>query len=155
MKLILSFLLIFSIHACFGQMTINEIIKVYKLNMDQFEEYAVEKGYEFNKYDRNDDYNGVGYAKGVGKQTKYLTFYDSWFSYGKNINYQISNQNEVFSLKKQLKETGFKLNDTYFMEDKTTKVEKFRNAKFELSTYTMPPDEDRSYVFYEIGFRTF
>ena len=93
MKYIFSLLLVFSFNISFGQMTLNEMMKVYNMDMDQFETYALNKGYEFYKVKNNEYIYGHTYLKGVGKNTKYLTLNTRYFDNGSNVTYQTSNTN--------------------------------------------------------------
>jgi hypothetical protein len=152
MRYILSFLFVFSTSISFGQMTIAELMKIFNMDYDKFEIYAISKGYEFNKFDNSENEDGIVYVKGVGKQTKYLKIYHQFYDHGTTVIYQTTNTTEIINLKTQSKSIGYKLTDSYFMSDNTTKVEEFKNGKFQLSVYTIPPDEESSWVTYEIAF---
>jgi len=151
MKYIFSILFLCSSYFSFGQMTLNELMKIYSMDMDQFESYAITKGYEFSNFDKDEDINGATYIKGVGKQTKYLSYYDTYFEYGKRVGYQISNSSELLSIKSQLNSLGFKLFKSYFIED--NQVKQYRNKSFELSIFTIPPNEENNFVTYEISLK--
>lgn len=154
MKYIFSLLLVCSSYFSFSQMTLNELIKVYNMDMDQFETYAIAKGYEFNKFKKDENVNGTIYAKGVGKQTKYLAFYDLYFSDGKNVNFQTGNPSEMINIKNQLKSFGFKLSESYFNEN-GTQTRLYKKGKFELGIYTTPPNDEYDFVWYEISYKKY
>jgi len=152
MRYFFSLLFIFSCSVSFGQMTLPELLKIFKMDSDNFEVYALSKGYSFNKFYNSENEDGICYVKGVSKQTKYLKFYTQFFSHGTTVIYQSTNTTEIINLKTQCKSSGYKLNTTYFMDDNTTKVEEFRNGRFQLSVYTIPPDDEYNWVTYEIAF---
>lgn len=152
MRFILSLLLFFSTTVSFAQMTLAELIKIYNMDSDKFEIHAISKGYAFNKFYNNENEDGICYVKGVQKQTKYLKFYNQFFSNGTTIIYQTTNTTEIINLKTQCKSLGYKLVETSFMDDNTTKIEEFKNGKFQLSVYTIPPDDEYNWVTYEIAF---
>ena len=133
----------------FGQMSLSEIIKVNKMDMDQFETYAISKGYEFHKFQKDENYNGQSYVKGTGKSTKYLTLYDSYFSYGTNVTYQTSSSTELLNIKNQLKSLGFNFFNSGTSGE--SQYKEYKNSKYELSIYTIPPDEEDDAVKYEIN----
>jgi len=136
-------------------MTVSEMIRVYKMDMDQFETFAISKGYEFYRFERNEEkYNGICYIKGVGNETKYITHHDKYFSYGSHVNYQTGNTNEILNLKKQIKSLGYKLFNSSFIKN-NIKEEIYRNTTFELVIYTHPPNDEYNSVWYEIGFLKF
>ncbi len=133
-------------------MTLLEIQKVYKMNFDQFEAFAITKGYEFEMFVNDEDMNGISYVKGIGKATKYIRIYDKFFHYKKHLSYEIGDTNEILNLKTQLRNSGFKIVDTYFNE-KSDKVETYRNNLFEFVLWTIPPNNINPYVTYEIAYR--
>ena len=119
--------------------------------MDQFETFAINKGYQLEKFDRDKYVNGIVYVSGVENDVKYIDYYDKYFWYGSKVGYQTGNTNEILNLKKQIKSLGFKLYNSSFKE-KNIKQEIFRNKVFELSILTFPPDDERISVWYEIDF---
>ena len=54
MKFVFTLLLISFSTVSFSQMTFSDILKIYKMDMDQFEEYAISRGYEFHEFDSNE-----------------------------------------------------------------------------------------------------
>lgn len=152
MKFIFSILLICSSYFSFGQMTLSELMRVYNMDMDQFETYAIGKGYEFSSFKKGENVNGISYVKGVGKDTKYIKLYDNWYSEGSLVQFQTSVSSEIVNIKNQLKSIGFKLCKSEFLDDNEgTQVKKYRNNKFEIRIYTTPPNDNTFCVVYEIN----
>lgn len=156
MKFVFTLLLISFSSVSFSQMTFNDIIKIYKMDMDQFEEYAIIRGYDFFEFIREDKRNGVSYTKGEGKETRYLNLCDIYLDYGKTVQFQTGVSSEILRIKTEIKKYGYKLYDSYFLENKNTKVDGYRNGKFELSIYTVPPgDESNNYVAYVVDYHRY
>jgi len=143
MKYILFIFFICSSYFSFGQMTVSEMMKIYKMDMDQFETYALSKGYKFNELVNDENSYGHEYIKGYSENTKYLTLYSSFFSRGINVNYQTSNTNEYLNFKNQLKNLGFVLHSEETFKDEPVKV--YRNKTYEIRIYIMKNE------IYEIG----
>jgi hypothetical protein len=120
--------------------------------MDQFEEYAISRGYEFYRFEREEDINGVCYVKGLGKEKKYLALYDKYFGGDNHVGFQTGVSSEILRIKTEMKKFGYKLYTSKFMKDNITKADRYTNGKFELSIYTTPPNENYDYAWYEIGF---
>jgi hypothetical protein len=133
-------------------MTAAELTKVYNMNFDQFERFAISKGFEFDEFDYDDSKNGISYVKGVGKQTKYLSLYDKFYSHTINVGYQTTSTTEILNIKTQFKNFGYKVANSYFMDD-GTKVEEYQNTKFSFKIYTIQPDDEQNWVTYEVAFR--
>jgi hypothetical protein len=127
-------------------MTMSEMMRVYKMDMDQFETFALSKGYVFYQLENSEDYYGHTYVKGYKENTKYLTLYSRYFSYGNEVTYQTSNSNEYLNFKNQLKNFGFSLYLSKTFEDKP--VKKYRNSIWEISIITIENG-------YEINLRKF
>ena len=154
MKFVFTLLLISFSSIAFSQMTFNDILKIYKMDMDQFEEYAISRGYEFYKFEKEEEVNGVMYRKinRRGRETTYLELYDSYYSEGKHIGFQTGVSSDILRIKTEMKKFGYKLYTSIFMKDNITKADRYTNGKFELSIYTTPPNENFDYAWYEIGF---
>jgi hypothetical protein len=135
----------------FSQMTFTDILKIYKMDMDQFEEYAISRGYEFYKFKKDENMNGVSYTKGVGKETKYLTLYDYYFGDRKNVNFQTSSSSELLRIKTEMKKSGYTLYESYFIKD-NVKCDDYKKGVFQLSIFTGISTDENNYVTYEIGF---
>lgn len=143
MKYILIIILICSSHFALGQLTVSDMIKVYNMDLDQFETYAIMKGYEFHSIDKTDDFFGHVYLKGKGQNTKYIELYTKWFSYGKKSGYQTSNSTELINFKNDLKNKGFILIDTYDFKGRAVKTYKLKN--WQLSIFTSNESDESRY----------
>jgi hypothetical protein len=148
MKYILSIILIYSTHFTFGQLTVSEMMKVYNMDFDQFETYAIMKGYEFQSIAKEDNFFGHVYVKGKGQNTKYIELYSKWFSYGKKVGYQTSNSTEFINFKNELKNKGFILIETEDFKGSIEKIYELNNWK--LSIYTINNNDG---VGYEISLK--
>jgi hypothetical protein len=151
MKYIFSLLLVCLSYFSFGQMTVSEMMRVCNMDMDQFETYAIAKGYELQNFEKDENVNGMSFAKGVDKQSKWLTFYDNYFGRDSHLNYQTANSSEMLGIKTQLIKLGFKLTESYF-DKENLQVKVYRKNKFQLKIITTPPNEKGNFVWYEIGF---
>ena len=135
MKYIFSILLIFSFNLSFGQMTPSEMMKIYKMDFDQFETYSIGKGYKFDNL-KNDEYRyGHCYTKGNRYNTKYLTLCNPYFDEGVKVTYQTSNSNEYLNFKNQMIKLGFVLYSKDDFNDEPYKV--YRNNKYQIYLFTM------------------
>ena len=56
MKFVFTLLLISFSTIAFSQMTFKKLVKIYKMDMDQFEEYAINRGYKFHDFKKDEDY---------------------------------------------------------------------------------------------------
>lgn len=109
--------LIFSLSSsvAFGQISIQELISVSKLDLDAFEIYAMKKGYSF--YSSEED----GKAEGIVMQqffsetgiTRYISCYSKFFTCRYASNYQTSQTSELQKMYQDLGSLGFKLSYRY------------------------------------------
>jgi hypothetical protein len=108
------------------------------MDMDQFESYALGKGYNFHRIDNDEDENVFGhiYSKGIKKETKYLKLYKHFYSDGVTVIYQTSNSNEFLNFKNQLKPLGFVLKSEKTFEETPFKI--YRNSIYEIRISTNP-----------------
>lgn len=154
MKFIFSFALLLIAFSSFSQITINDILKITKMNSDEFELFAIDKGYHFNKY--KDEYNqeGVVYSKGGGSNYKCLTFYykNKFVESVKEIYYLTSNTREVLNFKKSIIIYGFKSSTIDLNEEYKSKFESYSKNGKQIYIHTYPPDEEFPYVQYTIQF---
>ena len=116
MRLIYTFSFVFFFVATsLGQtFTLSELIKMSKMEVDDFDTYVTAKGFVFSKEDINNDVKGVEYALEINqidrfKALKFLTLYQSYYNYKNAISYQTPNRKEYISFKNQIKALGFKL----------------------------------------------
>lgn len=149
MKYIFSIILVFSFNLSFSQMTVSEMIRVYNMDMDQFETYAISKGYDLSEFQQDKDFDGVKYGIGLGKETRHLSLFDEYYLNGKTVEFQTRIPNELLNIKTQLKNFGFKLYKSYLF-NKKQQVKLFRNKIFELAITTFPIDDEHIYNVYMI-----
>ena len=109
MKYIFSLFLVFSFIFSFGQINPSEMFKIYEMNFDQFETYALNKGYEIDEPVNQDGLHGVRYVKGLGYNRSYISLYDVFVFNRKTVDYQLKNSNQFLNFKTQLKNMGFRL----------------------------------------------
>ena len=130
MKYIFSLILVCSSYLSLGQMSVSEMMKVYYMDLDKFETFAITKGYQFDEVDGDKNEAGEvtsntfghGYKKGTGKETKYLTLYTTYFEDGKCLQYQTSNSNEYLKIKSELIAMRFILESTNTFKGKVNKI---------------------------------
>ncbi len=114
---------------CNAQITLNDMKTILNNDIDYIETFALSKGYSFNKIIDYDEMEGIQYSKGVGKDSKHLTFYSSFYKIGKKtFHYQTSRQNEYLLIKKQLIEQGFKLIKTY--DNEGVLYKEYKNKRY-------------------------
>jgi hypothetical protein len=125
-------------------MTVSEIMKIYKMDADQFETYAIRNDFEFDEMKDDSSYHGYKYSKGTEKQTKYLQLFDNFNNYGVYVLYQTSDDKEYLNFKNQLKEFGFKFNkiDSFKENNQTTQINIYKNKDFEIHLFITPPYYD-------------
>jgi hypothetical protein len=90
-------------------MTVAEMIKVYKMDLDDFETFAISKDYKFNKVVDQEEIYGTTYVKGLGTNTKFLTLNTKFFNVGKRVRLLTYKSVEFLNFKKELISKGFKL----------------------------------------------
>ena len=135
-------------------MTVSEMMRVFNMDMDQFETYAINKGYKFNQVHSSQNFNGVSYAKGNGDNQRIMTLYDKYFSLGIDVSYQTPNSNEFLKIKTEMKNLGFVLYKTdpiYDSRDNLSSQRKiYGNGTYQLTIYTTPKKYNQLLT-YEIG----
>jgi hypothetical protein len=151
MKFVFILLLISFSTIAFSQMTFKKLVKIYKMDMDQFEEYAISRGYKFHHFKKDEDLNGISYSKGEGKETKYLTLYDNFYGNGNYVEFQTCVSSELLKIKTEMKKFGYTLYESNFMENRI-KYDDYKRGVLKLSIYTKPPNDENNYVIYEISF---
>ena len=135
MKYIFSLLLVFSFYFSFSQITISEMMKVYAMNYDQFETFALSKNFELDKIKKDDDIDGIVYIKNRGLYPNYLELDIFNSRYGKLVSFQTSINSEFLRIKNQLYSLGFKLiNDRLplYHEDESSVARSYKNAKWKV-----------------------
>ena len=109
MKLLFFFfsLLLFSV--AYGQVSIQELISVSKMDSEGFEIYAMNKGFSFNNLKNNENIEGISMYNGKIGNERYLIWYSRYFTDKYASNYQTSNKSELAELYKEIGSLGFKL----------------------------------------------
>jgi hypothetical protein len=145
---------VFSLPAIsFSQMRIGEIIKIYKMNRSQFENYVQANGYSFVENQHTDRLRGVRYKKGIAENTKFLMFQDKFYDFGNCVNYQTWSTLEYESIIHEINRYGFAYFDTKQFHSKDGSIknrESYRNNNFELSIF-ITPNHNEGYNRYEIS----
>lgn len=138
----------------YGQISVSEMIKVYSMDYDKFEDFVLTKGWEIDEIKNDENYHGIFYKKGNGLKREFLGLFDRFYENGKKVQYQTCITDVYIKFKNQLKESGFKLykNSSYKIEEKDVMVNYYRNNSFEIRIYILPPEIDGNSVgTYEIG----
>jgi hypothetical protein len=130
----------------------SEMIKIYSMNLDEFETYALERGYTFKEIKDNEEkVYGHTYIQGRGITTKYLTLYTKYIGGIKMVTYQTSISSEFLNIKNQMKTLGFILHTEN--DYNGTPHKEYRNNKYEMSVYTGAGEDGTN--FFEISLNKF
>jgi len=149
MKYILFFLLVSISSLSFCQTNISEMMKVYTMNFDQFETFALNKGYKFKDILDTNDQLEVSYVKGLGSNTKYIKLDLRSFGFGNRVTYQTASSAEFAKFKNEFINIGFKLVETTNFNGALEKEYILRNWK--LKIYSGKDD----YQYFEINLYKF
>ena len=128
----------------YGQISISDLIKVGKMDLESFEIYALEKGFRFNKIENDEEDNlyGLGMKKPDGQRTEYLTNYQKYYGdAARAVNYQGPIQEKLVSIYKELKSLGFEMYDMseYENDGKTYFLKEYiKNGGEEITIYIFP-----------------
>lgn len=133
---------------CNAQITLNEMMSVLSKDIDNFETFSLKKGFIFKEIIKTNQKDGIAFAKGIGKDTKHIVLYSSYFEVGKKVFfYQTSLETDYLLIKKQLIEQGFKIIDTYDLDGDLYKLYKNNFYTIELKTGILPyPDNIEFYT---------
>ena len=135
MRLLISFLFVCIWLVSFSQMTFAEMKNIQKMDLNKFETYCISKGYEFNETIDNGYSFGMSYVKGFDKNTKYLSFYETYVLDDKNVLcYQTSSSSEYISIKTQIEAAGLKLFNTFTHNGYLHKD--YSNSQYEVTLVT-------------------
>ena len=152
MKYFFSLMLVCSSYLSFGQMTVSDMVKINNMNLDEFETYALERGYTFKEIkDKKERAYGHTYMQGRGITTKYLTLYTKYIGGFNLVTYQTSSSSEFLNIKNQLKTLGFVLRTEEHYDG--TPYKEYRNNKYEMSIYTGAGEDGTN--FFEISLNKF
>jgi hypothetical protein len=146
MKYLLCVFLAFATVKSYSQLSLNEMLAVYKMNLDQFEIFALKKGYYFSKIKDTEDTFGASYVKGKEENTKYITLYTKFFDVGRCVTYQTSINSELISFREQMKNLGFILISTKNSDGALVKT--YKKDKRTINIYSINEDD---LIAYEIS----
>lgn len=98
-----------------AQISINEMKNFLKMDLDNFENQALNKGFEFSEIKNEENIYGITFKKGHSLNTKYISLYEKFFTAGKSVEYQTSLKSDYLLIKNQLITQNFKLivNEVY------------------------------------------
>lgn len=113
--------LIFSLSCsvAFGQISIQELISVSKMNSEAFEIYAMKKGFNFYRLDNDEKTKGIIMQQFFSETgiTRYIIWHSKYFDDRYHSNYQTSQTNELQKMYQDLGSLGFKLSTRFESED--------------------------------------
>ena len=125
MKKLIALIFIITSNYTYAQFSIKNLISMSKLNIENFEIYAIDKGYSFYEYDKHNDtinnFIGKRYVLSMTNNGEYgneryiaLIRYEK-YAFGKpsgidiKVNYQTAYLNELNQIYNELKSLGFNL----------------------------------------------
>ena len=126
-----------------AQLSLNEMFAVYKMDLDKFESFALGKNYNFHEMKESDHTYGMTFVRGLGENTKYVTLYTRFFSYGKAVNMQTGKTTEYLNFRSQLQSQGFKPKSTENSDGSLKKI--YIKGAWEVTTYSGNNDDGRPY----------
>ena len=137
------FSLVFNYSYSFGQsFSLTDLIKMSKMNVDDFDTYVTAKGYAFHEEIDETNRQGVGYAYNLDsytlKATKFIELYQRHYNNRYFIYYQTLDKKEYLNIKNQIKALGFTLKDTSVFKSDNGKVSNnfvYRKGKAEIDIY--------------------
>ena len=144
----LLFIFSFLCSVTYGQISIQELISVSKMDSEGFEIYAMSKGFSFYELDNKENAKGITMFKGEYGNERYLTWYSKYFNEKNHSNYQTGNTSELQKLFKELGALGFKLEDRSQFDGYYTK-DYSRRGKENVAIFIRPDWVEIGYSFYE------
>lgn len=102
----------------FGQnFSMPELIKMSKMDTDTFDTYVTSRGFVFFEEENKKNVEGVSYALNISridksKASKFITLYQIYYDSRYSISYQTSNRQEYLNIKSQIKNLGFRLENS-------------------------------------------
>ncbi len=148
------YFVLFLISTSIGQtFTLSELIKMPKMDMDNFDTYVTAKGFVFVRDINLEEAKGVTYALNLNRNDKrnadkFIKWYSKYFSNRYAINYQSNDKNEYIKFKSQISILGFKFIKTDIIIDEfglKNNYFKYRKGKEEISIFTSSEDFEISY----------
>lgn len=147
MKFLFTLLFVIGSYVSFGQISLNDLISVYKMDFDQFETFSLNKGYTFEKTEDTEDVFRVCYVRGTGLDTKYLSLYSKFYLDGTCVIYQTSRESDYLKFKDQMSAKGLRLTATENFDGSLKKV--YKNREWEVNIYSGIGSDELPY--YEIS----
>jgi hypothetical protein len=111
------------------------MMRVYEMDYDEFETFALTKNYELDKIKKDENIDGVVYIKNRGLYPNYLEFDIYNRNYGKLVSFQTSINSEFLNIKNELKNLGFKLTDhslPQIIVDESSSSRLYKNTKWKV-----------------------
>jgi len=133
MKFILFLFYITICFKSFSQLTLVELKNILKMDLNKFETYALNRGYNFDEVNEEEKVFGHSYRKGDGDLSKYLTLYDKFYEQNRTVTYQTSETKEYLSFKNEIERDGFQLTKTENFEGTSLKF--YSNSTYNLRIY--------------------
>jgi hypothetical protein len=143
MKYLLCVFLAFATVKSYSQLSLNEMLAVYKMNLDQFESFAFKKGYKFSSVIDEECCFASCYVMGKGVNTKYITLYTKYFEVDRCVTTQTSIEKELLTLREQMINSGFKLTSTH--NYKGSLVKTYKKDLWNIDVHSISTDEDSDY----------
>lgn len=144
MKFIFSFFLsVFISFSSIGQtFSLQELIKLSKMNTDSFDTYVTSKGFVFKDSKKEDDLEKFTYALNLNltnlKASKFISLLKNFMILDIKFPLQTYDKNEYVKIKNQIKTLGFKLIDTAIFTSDDGEVSnrfEYSNGKSIISIY--------------------
>ena len=107
MKYFLLSILLLTTKIIFCQIMPNDMLKIHRMNFDEFETFALQHKFEFNESITNDNYKELTFVNYINDDVHLLTltiYNDS----SKIVSYSPINGNEMLKIKNWISQNGFK-----------------------------------------------
>lgn len=147
-------LFLFTFFSSYSQVTLNDMIKIHSMNIDEFETFCLKNNFEINEIIDTGLISGITYVKGFGNETRYIHFYKKYIRLDKRISYETSDNNEILTFKKNLNDLGFKIIESDFYKNQNGDNRKktvYRNQSFEVTIILIPSSDGKFSGVYNIG----
>lgn len=115
--------------------SLTELINMTKMNIDDFDTYASNKGFKFLETTDTEQQKGITYAFNQSsyskKADKFISLFFEYFGQtNKNVTYQTSKTEEYLKIKNQIKPLGFTFKETKTFNGSTFLV--YTKGKYEI-----------------------
>ncbi len=108
--------------SCGQTFSLPDLIKLSKMNVDDFDTYVTSKGFVFERADECDNHDRVSYVLNLDISnswaSKSIEFYKRYINGRYHIRYYTRDKKEYLNIKNQLKTLGFKLQDSRISTNK-------------------------------------